>query len=367
MSTPLDEVQEVLLAYYASKGRFPRPKDVTPKEVEDVKSVLSRAFTQMTVQHGNQRGNNGLRGTILTLDKEVDKYENEELLKIAREEIPLDELKAIAEALQESDQSLCYEDALAEALVKWFKPTYFKWIDPIPCSKCQGKTESKGMGQPTQDDLLGGAGRVELHRCTSCGHTVRFPRYNDPRYLMRSRVGRCGEFANLFALFIRAVGLRGRYVWNAEDHVWNEYYSPALKRWVHMDSCENARDQHLLYDVGWGKKQSYILAFSTEGAQDVSRAYIKDYDAALSRRNKISEVELESALAEVTRKRRAKLDGQRRAELEREDEWQARFLRGETEAEASSTSEEENLPPRQSGTAEWKAARGEDGKHEGSA
>jgi hypothetical protein len=31
------------------------------------------------------------------------------------------------------------------------------------------------------------------------------------RYLMRSRVGRCGEFAGLFALFIRAVGLRGRY------------------------------------------------------------------------------------------------------------------------------------------------------------
>ena len=35
--------------------------------------------------------------------------------------------------------------------------------------------------------------------------------YSNLRYLMNSKVGRCGEFANLFALFVRAVGLRGRY------------------------------------------------------------------------------------------------------------------------------------------------------------
>lgn len=126
-----------------------------------------------------------------------------------------------------------------------------------------------------------------------------------------------------------------------------------------MDSCENARDQHLLYDVGWGKKQSYILAFSIEGAQDVSRAYIKDFDAAMSRRTQISEEKLQVALEEVTRKRRAGLSSERLQELALEDEGERRFLYGIKETDA-------DLPARQTGTEEWIQARGEDGGGEDS-
>jgi peptide-N4-(N-acetyl-beta-glucosaminyl)asparagine amidase len=121
-----------------------------------------------------------------------------------------------------------------------------------------------------------------------------------------------------------------------------------------MDSCENARDENLLYDVGWGKKQSYILAFSMEGAQDVSRAYIKDFDAALSRRTRMSEEDLQAALDEVTRNRRKALSPERLAGLAREDEAQRRFLIG-------LKGEDVDLPGRTTGTAEWIAARGEDG------
>lgn len=123
-----------------------------------------------------------------------------------------------------------------------------------------------------------------------------------------------------------------------------------------MDSCECARDQHLLYDVGWGKKQSYVLAFSTEGAQDVSRAYIKDFDAALQRRTRHTEQELAAILEAVTTRRRNGLSKERLAELQKEDEGENKFLRGEV-----SSSPETELGPRESGTEEWKAARGETG------
>jgi len=56
-----------------------------------------------------------------------------------------------------------------------------------------------------------------------------------------------GEWAHLFYVFLLASGLKARYVWNryvsagsradpSEDHVWTEYWSSALKHWVHVDS-----------------------------------------------------------------------------------------------------------------------------------
>lgn len=356
MSSPIEQVEQLILAHLASKGRYPRPDAVTPEDVERVRRfaiAFVRDITRMAPQPPRQQ--NGLAHIITTLDKQMDMYEKGEFLNEAKRLIPMEQLHKTAKEIQEGESPLPgYEDALAAALVKWFKPNFFVWIDPIKCTVCQGETTHKGMGTPSEDDLAGGAGRVELHQCNLCGNIVRFPRYNNLHYLMRFKKGRCGEFANLFTLFIRAVGLRARYVWNAEDHVWNEYYSPALNRWVHMDSCENARDQHLLYDVGWGKKQSYILAFSIDGAQDVSRGYIKDFDAALPRRNKANEGDLQQALGEVTRRRRVGLSAQKLQELEREDRGEMEFLQGKTQPE-------ESLPARESGTAEWKAARGEDG------
>ncbi|KAG9005084.1 peptide-N4-(N-acetyl-beta- glucosaminyl)asparagine amidase [Tulasnella sp. JGI-2019a] len=309
-----------------------------------------------------------LAGIIQSLDRQMDMYERSDLLDLALDCIPLQDLHTTAERLVESKEVPGFEDGLADALVKWFK-TWFKWADPIKCPLCSGKTNFASMGTPDAEESLGGAGRIELHRCAgetqpNCTGLFRFPRYNDPKALMKSCLGRCGEFANLFCLFLRAVGLRARYVWNLEDHVWNEHFSPSMGRWIHLDSCEAVRNEPLLYDRGWGKKMSYVLAFSVDGAQDVSRGYVQDWQEALTRRLQGSEDGLKQILDDVTRRRRVGRSPSDTEQLEQEDRTESEWLadaprRNKTEPTAI------DGEGRQSGTEEWKRQRGEDGTRTG--
>ena len=84
---------------------------------------------------------------------------------------------------------------------------------------------------------------------SSCLCAYRLPRYNNPAKLLETRQGRCGEWANCFTLCCRAAGLEARYIADWTDHVWTEYYSHAHQRWIHLDPCEAAYDQPLLYEV----------------------------------------------------------------------------------------------------------------------
>lgn len=70
----------------------------------------------------------------------------------------------------------------------------------------------------------------------------------------------------------RAVGLDARYVMDWTDHVWTECWSETQQRWLHCDPCEDVLDEPLLYDRGWGKKLTYVVAFHHEiGPTDVTR------------------------------------------------------------------------------------------------
>jgi peptide-N4-(N-acetyl-beta-glucosaminyl)asparagine amidase len=223
---------------------------------DDARDLAKRFGQASTVRIPlSDRRNHWILDTFDHLDQEIDRYEDPTLHERALDVIPFDKLASQAEDLAGARLDLDFQDCLAQVLVEWAKRDFLKWVDPVKCAQCGGDTVAMGSGTSSiEEKERGGAGRVELYKCKKDGSITRFPRYTKLEKLLQTKTGRCGEFAALFMLLLRSLGFRARYIWNSEDHVWNEYYSEHLKRWVHLDSCEGARDKHLLYDLGWGKK-----------------------------------------------------------------------------------------------------------------
>ncbi|XP_035965077.1 peptide-N(4)-(N-acetyl-beta-glucosaminyl)asparagine amidase isoform X2 [Halichoerus grypus] len=241
-------------------------------------------------------------------------YENLALQEKALACIPVQELKRRSQEKLSRARKLdkgtnvSDEDFLLLELLHWFKEEFFQWVNDILCSKCGGQTKSRGESLfPNDDEMKWGANRVEDHYCDACQFSNRFPRYNNPEKLLETRCGRCGEWANCFTLCCRALGFEARYVWDYTDHVWTEVYSPSQQRWLHCDACEDVCDKPLLYEIGWGKKLSYVIAFSKDEVVDVTWRYSCKHDEVISRRTEVKEELLRETINGLNKQRKETL------------------------------------------------------------
>jgi len=141
--------------------------------------------------------------------------------------------------------------------------------------------------------------RIESYMCSGCNTEVRFPRYNQVIKLLDTRNGRCGEWANCFTGIVRALGHEVRIAHDWTDHVWTEAWIVTENRWVHMDPCENAYDAPKMYEKGWGKKLTYIVAISSKEVVDVTPRYVVSLQANRLRRDLVPEDWLKNILTQM--------------------------------------------------------------------
>ena len=117
---------------------------------------------------------------------------------------------------------LTAEEQLAawKELLEWFRENFP--YNRGACGACGAHGEMLGNVAATPSEAAFLASRTELQLCGACDVVGRFPRYNDVAQILRTRQGRCGEYAQTLYQLVRALGWPARLVVDWTDHLWVE-------------------------------------------------------------------------------------------------------------------------------------------------
>nr|CAD7200383.1 unnamed protein product [Timema douglasi] len=130
-------------------------------------------------------------------------------------------------------------------------------------------------------------------------------------------------------------------------------YSATQKRWLHCDPCENVCDAPLMYETGWGKKLSYVIAYSCDEVQDVSWRYSCDHAGILARRTQCTEEDLLRLMLAMREERQHMLSPARKAYINR------RLVLELVEFFTQKKPTDTDYQGRSSGSLSWRLARDE--------
>ena len=255
-------------------------------------------------------------------------------------------------------------------LLKWYKKEFFTWCNKPKCPGCgQNDKNYKVVNYnqtPNEEEKKLLAYRTEKYFCMNCQREVRFARFNKTIKLLETKTGRCSEWSNLFGGILYTCGFKTRLINNFEDHVWNEFYNEEEKRWIHIDSCEEAYDTPLVYEQGWGRVMTFILGLSDDGLVEVTPRYVKDWKIVNERRSQKMIIKLQKIMDEINKKmeigineeEKKKRIERRKNEIESFEKKIRLDLYGERQGGNDKVSDSEKMG-RQSGSLEWRKNRGE--------
>jgi Transglutaminase-like superfamily len=212
-----------------------------------------------------------LNNTFLLYKRISTQYVNRDILDYVRRLIPEEVVKKTEEDKEEPLKSV----------FQWFKKDFMQWFPKDPkCERCNLPMDSqfiRGVSWNLRS--------TERYICNSCGAIILFPRYGDVLKLAEKRTGRCSEWSMLFGALLNSLSIQTRIIHDFLDHCWNE--SLINEKWIHVDSTlayPISFDHPYYYEQNWNKKYTYVLAFSSNGLEDVTQRYTQQWHMIQLRR-----------------------------------------------------------------------------------